>query len=170
MQHSFDVDLAVEYGVTEAILLNHLYFWIEKNRANERHYHDGLYWTYNSVRAFNEIFPYLSTKKINNALKHLEREGLLVKGNYNETKYDRTLWYALTNMGISICQKDNFHLPKRENGNSQKGKPIPDINTYIKPDVYSKPQKTATEKASKQFHNFSQRDYNFEELEKKMLS
>ena len=34
MQHSFNVELAKEYGVLEAILLNHLWFWIKKNKAN----------------------------------------------------------------------------------------------------------------------------------------
>ena len=34
MQHSFNVELAKEYGILEAILLNHLWFWIKKNKAN----------------------------------------------------------------------------------------------------------------------------------------
>lgn len=43
MQHYFDVRVAVEYGVTEAILLNNIFFWVEKNKANEQGFHDGRY-------------------------------------------------------------------------------------------------------------------------------
>ena len=60
MQHSFDVEIAKEYGVLEAILLNNLWFWVEKNRANNVNYYDGYYWTFNSTKAFNELFPYAS--------------------------------------------------------------------------------------------------------------
>ena len=49
MQHTFDIDIAAKYGVEEAILLNYFDFWIQKNEANDRHFHDGLYWTYNSI-------------------------------------------------------------------------------------------------------------------------
>ena len=57
MQHTFDIDIAAKYGVEEAILLNHLWFWIQKNEANDRHFHDGLYWTYNIINAFSACAP-----------------------------------------------------------------------------------------------------------------
>ena len=37
MQHYFDINIAMKYGIQPAIILNNLYFWIEKNRANEKH-------------------------------------------------------------------------------------------------------------------------------------
>lgn len=135
MQHSFDIDIAAKYGITEAILLNNMYFWIEKNRANETNFHDGTYWTYNSVRAFGQLFPYLSDKKIKGALKNLITEGILITGNYNKSAYDRTLWYALTEKGFSICQKGLMENTKKQNGFSELGQPIPYINTNIKTDV-----------------------------------
>ena len=36
MEHSFNIELAKEYGILEAILLKNIWFWIEKNRANEK--------------------------------------------------------------------------------------------------------------------------------------
>lgn len=141
MMHSFDVEIATEYGVAEAILLNHLWFWIAKNRANNVHFHDGDYWTYNSVKAFNELFPYLSPKQIRTALNRLIDEELIKVGNYNQSNYDRTLWYALTEKGKSICPTGQMEMSKRANGDVQNGKPIPDTdtdtNTDIKPDIYN---------------------------------
>ena len=35
MIHTFDTEIAEQYGLLEAILINNIYYWIEKNRANE---------------------------------------------------------------------------------------------------------------------------------------
>ena len=64
MNHSFDKDIAVAYGLPEAIILNHIQFWIEQNEANKLNYYDGSYWTYNTTKAFAEIFPYLSQRQM----------------------------------------------------------------------------------------------------------
>lgn len=122
MEHSFDIDIAKEYGVNCAILLKYIWFWIEKNKANGKHEYEGKFWTYNSVKAFEELFPYMSGKAIRTALQKLEDDGLIETGQFNEKSYDRTKWYCIT-------PKGQMHLSKRANGSSQKGKPIPDIYT-----------------------------------------
>lgn len=134
MQHSFHIEIAKEYGILEAIIINNLFFWIEKNKANNVNYYDGMYWTYNSIKALNELFPYASERKISYALKHLEEEGIIKTGNYNKLAYDRTLWYAFTEKGISILQKCCYHFTKSTNGIYKSDEPIPDINTDIKTD------------------------------------
>lgn len=126
MQHHFDVELAQKYGVAEAILLNHFEYWIELNRANEKNFYDGRYWTFNSMKAFSKIFPYMTEKKIRNALKHLQDEGLIVTGNYNKLAYDRTLWYAFSDLAESILPKGQMEDPEMANGYFQKVEPIPD--------------------------------------------
>lgn len=143
MQHSFDIDIAKDYGIVEAILLNNFEFWLEKNKANQTNFYDGYYWTYNSVKAFNELFPYLSPRKIQNALKHLRDENILQVGNYNKLKYDRTLWYAFTKKGECIMQKCKMDNDEMLNGNLQNVEPIPNIKSnnkisYIKTDIYNK--------------------------------
>ena len=126
MEHHFNVELAKEYGILEAIILNNLQHWIEKNRANGKNYHDGHYWTYNSAKAFSELFPYASQKQIRKALQNLIAEGIIQTGNYNKNPYDRTLWYSFTENGDSIFQMVKIDVPKRENGNDLEGQPIPD--------------------------------------------
>ena len=133
MQHSFDVDIAKEYGILEAILLNNMWFWIEKNRANNTNFYDGFYWTYNSTRAFNELFPYVSQRQIQSALKRLIEKEILQTGNYNKVAYDRTLWYAFTEKGKCIMQKCKMDYANLLNGDNEKGKPIPDNKPNKKP-------------------------------------
>lgn len=142
MNHSFSIEIAQEYGVYEAIVLENMYFWIAKNKANDKHFHDGKYWTYNSTKAFTELFPYFSDKQIRTILQKLEKHELIETGNYNKSAYDRTKWYALTDKALALYQTGNsirpngqMEKPKRENGNDQKGEPIPDINTDIKTDI-----------------------------------
>lgn len=143
MQHSFDIEIAKEYGILEAILLNHIYYWIAKNKANKKHFYNGKYWTYNSRKAFSELFPYASEKQIRRVLERLVNFNILMTGNFNKQWSDRTLWYAFTDKGLSIMQKSQMQLPEMANDNCLNGQmtndlegtPIPDINTNIKPDI-----------------------------------
>ena len=132
MEHSFNIELAKEYGILEAILIKNIWFWIEKNRANEKNFYDGTYWTYNSTRAFNELFPYASESSIKRALKSLQEKGIIKTGNYNKSSYDRTLWYAFTDLGYSIVSNRQMETNKSSNGNEQNELTIPDINTNDK--------------------------------------
>ena len=116
-QHSFDVSVAVEVGIPGAVILQHILFWIEKNAANERHFHEGRYWTYNSAKAFHKFFPYLTPKQIYNALDKLVLGGYLQKGNFGERALDRTTWYTLTDKGIELmknCITDGISIAKKE--------------------------------------------------------
>lgn len=134
MEHSFDIEIAQEYGIEEAIILKHFHFWIQKNEANDDNYFEGKYWTYNSVKAFTELFPYMTERKIRSTLEKMKEQGLIITGNFNKSQYDRTKWYALTDLAYSILQKGNFHLTKTENGSDKNVRPIPDINTDINTD------------------------------------
>lgn len=162
-QHSFSVRAAKEVGVNAAIILQNLYFWVAKNEANETNFHDGRYWTYNSVEAFSKLFPYLSKGQINGALKKLEEGGYIVSGNYNENKYVRTKWYALTDTGFALVENEKcifknqqMESEKSANGFSKTSKcnistdSKPDIN----PDTYSAIDKKPTKKAKHRYGEY----------------
>ena len=134
MEHSFDVELAKEYGILEAILMQNIYFWIEKNKANNKHFYDGKWWTYNSQKAFSDMFPYASERKIQLALERLINKGLLECGNYNKTNFDRTKWYSITQNGYIVLQNVKSEYAKMLNENTHNVEPIPDINTDINTD------------------------------------
>lgn len=135
MTHIFDVEIAKEYGVNAAILLQNLGYWIMRNKANETNYYDGRYWTFNSRKAYRELFPYMSERQIDTAFKKLIDDGLVVTGNYNKLKYDRTLWYALTKKGECILHFDGMEEVKMSNEKGQNVKPIPDVNANVNPVV-----------------------------------
>lgn len=112
MNHSFDTDVAAKYGLVDAIILENFKFWIAKNEADERHQYEGRYWTYSSVKALETLFAYLTAKQIRGAIDRLVEAGILLKGNFNQSAYDRTSWFAFS----------EIDLPSKANGKAPQGK------------------------------------------------
>lgn len=102
MNHSFSVEVATDIGLAPAILFNAIGFWVEQNAANGRNCMDGRYWTYNTVKAWSDLFPYLTAKQVEKALTALREHDYVIAGNYNKDKWDRTLWYTLSDKGHAI--------------------------------------------------------------------
>lgn len=131
--HSFDPDVAKAVGVNAATIYQSILFWTRKNLANERHVRDGKVWTYNSVKAMEDLFPYLTAHQIRTAMQKLLDSGLIFEGNFNETTYDRTKWYGVP---VEVhCEKAQIHLGKNANGFAEKRKPIPVSKPVSKPDL-----------------------------------
>lgn len=161
MEHYFNTDVAKDCGIEEAILLHNFHFWLSKNAANEKHFHDGLYWFYNSKKAFADLFPYMNETKIFRSIKNLEERGFVVKGNYNIDKWNKTNWYAITKFGLTylqtkgysisvfgaLFQNDTFDSVKMNDGASQSEQSILINNTYT--NTNSKQEKEDTIISSK---------------------
>ena len=143
-KHVFDIDVAHEVGVNAAILLENIAHWVEHNQANGANYHDGHYWTFNSMKAFEELFPYIKPRGIRTALNKLKEEGFIIVDNYNKSPYDRTQWYTLTEkaeamlgIGTSICQKRQIKTSEVTNQNVTNDTPIPDVTSVVTSPVTS---------------------------------
>lgn len=129
MEHHFDIDIAKEYGIMEAVLINHFQFWIAKNKANGVNWHDGRHWTFNSQKAILELFPYISRQSFRTAIQHLTDRGVIMIGNYNETQYDRTNWYAFVDEDRWLGGNQPHHWLESTNAMVKTNQPIPDNNT-----------------------------------------
>lgn len=135
IQHHFDIFVAEKYGVIEAILINNFQYWIIKNKANGKNYYDGHFWTWNTVKAYTELFPYLTHRQIEYSLKKLVDQKVLLSGNHNKKPFDRTKWYAFADetQWLSISQNCEIDPTNLKTGICRNVKPIPDI----KPDIYT---------------------------------
>lgn len=127
MNHSFDIDHAEKYGVTEAVLIANFQHWITRNRANDENFKEGRTWTYNSVESFRKVFPYLSGNQIRRALDSLVTREVLVKGCFNTRASDRTTWFAFTDESVwlpsgSDLAKNTNGLAKNPNGFAKSAK------------------------------------------------
>lgn len=146
MNHSFDIDIAVKYGVDIAIFLNNIAFWTQANAGNKHHYYDGHCWTYNTQEAFTHHFPYWTRQNIRTIIKGCIDNNLLITGKYNKKGYDQTTWYALSQKGFElfpllkpIFDANGWNQPMEwlelTNALVETNQPIPDTipdtNTYI---------------------------------------
>ena len=152
MEHRFNVQFAKDYGIEEAILIENLYFWIAKNVANGKHKHERRYWTYNSAKAFAELFPYINETKIYRVLAHLEDVEFIIKGKFSQDKHDRTNWYSFSDKGLSrlnaekydtinfseTFQNDDMDFTKLQNGTCKNANCIIINNTDNKQQIENK--------------------------------
>jgi len=161
LHHSFSADHAYKYGLEEAIIIQHLQFWISKNLAENKNYYDGKTWTYFTQSDCLKYFYYFKDRyKIGRIFKSLESQGVIVKGNYNKVGYDKTIWYAFKNEDeflskilSTMCknshsemqtprnvQKCTLESAKMHIGKCKNSHPIPDIKKDLKKDLVN--QKT----------------------------
>lgn len=84
--------LAKEVGLNEAIFLQQLHYWLNGKGVKVR---DGRRWLASTYEDWQEQFPFWNISTIKRIIRSLAKQGLLLKGNYNETAFDRTIWYAI---------------------------------------------------------------------------
>lgn len=88
--------LAKAIGLNEAIVLNQLHYWIEKNRRKGKNHYDNAYWVYNTYDEWQkQDFEYWSVDTVKRTFTKLEKLGLVISGNYNKMPMDRTKWYTI---------------------------------------------------------------------------
>jgi hypothetical protein len=143
MNHSFNTDMAKKYGLLEAVLLENIAHWLDKNLANNANFKEGRYWTYNSSKGFAQQFDYASAHQIRRALDSLVEKKVLIRSAFNKAGFDKTSWYTFAD---EFILSDDFPFGKFAkscgsfaNGSGKFAKPIPDINTDINADKSNSP-------------------------------
>lgn len=160
MEHSFNTDIAKEYGMTAAVLYNHFLFWIRKNKADGRNYKDGKFWCYYTIKDLNKLFPYLTENKIEYALKKLADNNILVKAVHNDNKYNRTTWYAFCEEPEDLAaipnpyKKEDKKEEKKEENSEKEGGNIQNGNSNF--------QKSISEFSEMEEENFQNGSSNFQ--------
>lgn len=132
-------------SLDEAIVLNQLNYWIERNKDANRNFHDSHYWVYNSYEAWKkQDFPVWSATKIKRIFTSLEKKGIVLSANYNKLAIDKTKWYTIDydklkkfieeySKGQSETPKDTDAQPIGQNDQTldQSERAIPEITTDI---------------------------------------
>jgi hypothetical protein len=168
--HSFDVYLAAEYGIQEAIMIHHFQHWIgvnmRKKNGKKQNFRNGKWWTYDTIDNIAAHFPYWSKDQVVTIIERLCKgksrfektkkfEPVLIKGNFNKVKYDRTLWYAFANEEKFIkLRNNNSDIVETHNRNCSPTPPIPDTKPDTKTNTCFVSAKADAEKASQKEKNF----------------
>lgn len=88
------MDVAAAYGADAAIFMNNIVFWTLKNKAENRNYHEGRYWTYGTVSGFAKLYPLWSEPQLKRIISKCHEAGILLIGDFNDDRRDRTRWYS----------------------------------------------------------------------------
>lgn len=87
--------IACAVGLHEAIVLNQIQYWLGMYESQGTHYYDGKYWVYNTYEEWQKQFRFWTVDGIKRIFKRLVEKKLLIVGNYNKLKFDRTNWYTI---------------------------------------------------------------------------
>lgn len=126
--------LAEEIGLNEAIILQQMHYWLNASK----HQFDGKKWIYNSYHSWHKQFKFWSERTIKRIIYSLEKQELILTGNYNKYAFDRTKWYTINYQKLNnivtqplgqnvTTQNDN--LSRLDDDNMTQ--PIPETNTEI---------------------------------------
>lgn len=126
--------LASKIGLNEAIFLQQIHYWLKRSK----HYYDDRYWVYNSITNWHKQFPFWNERTLKRIVKNLEEFNLLISGNYNKLKFDKTKWYSINYDRLVELEIDNDcdklsqrkeHIVMMENDNMSQ--PIPETTQKI---------------------------------------
>lgn len=92
--HAFDTGYAIAYGVDEAIMIKNFQFFITANANRGHNFYEGRFWTYDRLEDFLSHFPYWSVQSVRRILQSLINQKVLIKGDFNKSWSNRTVWYA----------------------------------------------------------------------------
>jgi len=90
--------LAMSVGLNNSIILRQVAYWLDINEKakSEKHFHEGYWWTYNSIANWMESnFPFWAYDTVRRAFDSCEGLHLLATGCYNTMARDRTKWYTI---------------------------------------------------------------------------
>jgi len=141
---SFSIEHAEKYGVDEAILIHHFQHWIEFNRTMKRNQYEGRTWTYQTQEEIAGHFTFWTRDQVQYLINKLVEKGVLIKGNFNKNKFDRTQWYSFENE--KMFTKPDFSTKDRKKGHDPKQECPDSIYTHNKPD--DKPEDKSSSSSS----------------------
>lgn len=136
LSHSFSVEYASKYGVECAILINHFDFWISHNQTLGRNFHDGKFWMYQTQQEIAASYPYWNRDQVQAILVKLVKFGVLIKGNFNKMKLDKTQWYTFANQEmITMVRFRTMENAKSHHEECENAQAIPDTKPVAETDT-----------------------------------
>ena len=107
MKITFSESLARMVGLREAIIAKFLWdILIAGLQEGIQEEHEQNYWVKASGRDLTAVFPFFSKDACLDALQNLRDAHILIKGNFNESRFDHTYWHAFTSYGRKLMLKE----------------------------------------------------------------
>ena len=102
----FIKDIARDYGLRESVIATYLWELLEKDMESiER---NGRIWTRISQRMITLALLFMTVDMACRSLKKLAEEGIIMRAEFNDDKFDRTHWYTFTDYGNEMMDPIKF--------------------------------------------------------------
>lgn len=104
---NFQENIAVAFGVHAAVIAQFIWENVRQENYDGRTYiKDGKKWCRCSVLMMTGFYPFLTRNMIRDAITLLIERKVIVKGCFNQSKFDRTSWYTFTDYGAYLMNKE----------------------------------------------------------------
>jgi DnaD/phage-associated family protein len=162
--------LAASVGLNESIILQQLHYWLERSN----HVYEGHKWVYNTYEEWQEQFPFWSVSTIRRIITKLEEKGLIIVGNFNKSKIDKTKWYridydkmnALSEPKVETAQSDTSTAQNEQSICStwsddllNLNRPIPENTTETTTDIKKEVEEASARESMNPFVFFEQNGF-----------
>lgn len=118
-----DTDLAVVIGLKEAVVAQQLNYWLHSKSAKII---NGRRWIYNTYEKWQkDSFPFFTIATIRRTFTSLEKQKIILTGNFNKAGFDKTKWYSIDEerldelMSRRCAQNEQTMCSKRADGTAQ---------------------------------------------------
>lgn len=139
-QHHFNVQFAEKYGLREAIVINHIDFWLSININNleETVYFPKIlkkrFWVFFKPGSLESHFPYMKPRHFTESADKLYKSGVLIKAQLGGTK--RNNYYTFTEEFLMSNSKEllsfqSYHKRNLVDGTTKNGECSNDNNIMM---------------------------------------
>lgn len=111
--HLLCPSLARRYGVHAALVVKHIWDEVCANERAGRCSFAGRTWMRSSQMMFTAIMPYLTKNMVRRALERLMKRGVIVRGEFGDSPFDRTSWYGFTQFGALMMRESEDEKDER---------------------------------------------------------
>ena len=101
--------LAVAIGLSEAIVIQQLHYWVENTKTDGFIDKDGVKWIFNTYEQWHENFPFWSVHTIQRIFLNLEKTGIIVSAQLARDTHDKTKFYRIDYAKLEASNMPNWH-------------------------------------------------------------
>jgi hypothetical protein len=103
--HKFNTAVAKRYGVNAAIVAEQLWLAINTDKA---FLHRGREWIRSSYAMLTVDLPFFSKNTVRRAVLKLIKNGVIIRAEINNSRFDRTYSYTFTDFGTHLMEANRY--------------------------------------------------------------
>ena len=106
-------NIALYCNINAAIIAGYLWERLEtQHKTPDTTFKYEHYWTRCSQLMMTGEYPFMTIHMVKDAIDLLIKKHIIKKAHFNNSRFDRTNWYAFTDYGIKLMKEDDKHETK----------------------------------------------------------